>query len=656
MAEARALSKRRASIVRATTTPSRRRLRSLAALQALLVLVALSVPAQALAHISWVSLGTQSPDPVPAGGTATYIVDLTLSDAMGPATHPATITNVVGLPAGATWAADCVLGDTAGPVPITLTVNVPAGPLDSFYAIAVEVRTYYDPSLCVGTLEDRQEAPGMLHVQGTTSTVIAADAPDPSQLGSAYTVDVSVTRESGTAVITGSVTVSDGADSCTDTAPDGGLATTVTYACDLTSTTSGPKTLTATYSGDANLAGSISAGVPHTVSKLAQAALVVTGTTGGARYYDTRTLGTTGGSGGGGVSYHSGTPARCTVSGDVATMVASSGTCSVYAVKAADASFEETTSAPVDLDLGPAVLTVTPGTVAVTYGDSVPAYLFRVTGFRNHENATTAQGYADPSCTSDYAHGMAVSSSPRTITCVAGNATHYAFDTGATAVLTIARAAAACPIQGAALTYDGDPHGASGSCTGVRGETLAGLDLGAEFTDVPGGIATWAFADVTGNYNNDSGTVDIEITKERQEISFGVLATRKLGSAPFDLVATAGSGLPVAFASMTPASCTVSGVTVRLAAVGRCTIRATQPGDGNVEAAAPVVQSFDVLSSGVGPDTAASVGPSAGPAEPGAVPLPLRFGMFLAAAFAVVLVLFGLRARRSAPRVPGRRR
>ena len=43
--------------------------------------------------------------------------------------------------------------------------------------------------------------------------------------------------------------------------------------------------------------------------------------------------------------------------------------------------------------------------------------------------------------------------------------------------------------------------------------TLSGLDLGASFTNVPGGTATWTFTDATGNYNNATGTAAIVITK-----------------------------------------------------------------------------------------------------------------------------------------------
>src|SRR5207247_6471676 len=43
--------------------------------------------------------------------------------------------------------------------------------------------------------------------------------------------------------------------------------------------------------------------------------------------------------------------------------------------------------------------------------------------------------------------------------------------------------------------YDGTARGASGAATGVGGTNLgAGLNLGATFTDVPGGTANWTFS------------------------------------------------------------------------------------------------------------------------------------------------------------------
>jgi hypothetical protein len=79
--------------------------------------------------------------------------------------------------------------------------------------------------------------------------------------------------------------------------------------------------------------------------------------------------------------------------------------------------------------------------------------------------------------------------------------------------LTLAKADPVCAISGYDDVYDGQAHGASGSCTGVEDEVLAGLDLGDTFTNVPGGTAEWAFTDVTGNYHDDSGSVEIVISK-----------------------------------------------------------------------------------------------------------------------------------------------
>jgi hypothetical protein len=78
---------------------------------------------------------------------------------------------------------------------------------------------------------------------------------------------------------------------------------------------------------------------------------------------------------------------------------------------------------------------------------------------------------------------------------------------------TINKADATIDVSGYSAPYDGYAHGATGSAKGVLGESLAGLDLGASFTNVPGGTAHWTFTDVTGNYKNASGSVAIDISK-----------------------------------------------------------------------------------------------------------------------------------------------
>ena len=93
------------------------------------------------------------------------------------------------------------------------------------------------------------------------------------------------------------------------------------------------------------------------------------------------------------------------------------------------------------------------------------------------------------------------------------DAGNYTLASVATATADIFKATATIDVDGYSAPYDGASHGATGSATGVLGETLAGLDLGERFTNVPGGTADWTFTDSTGNYNDASGTAEVVITR-----------------------------------------------------------------------------------------------------------------------------------------------
>jgi VCBS repeat-containing protein len=77
-----------------------------------------------------------------------------------------------------------------------------------------------------------------------------------------FNYDVNIVAP-GAGSLTGSVTVSDGTDSCTGSISAGGG----TGSCQITFGTTGSRTVTAAYSGDANFLGSTSAGLSHTVNK-----------------------------------------------------------------------------------------------------------------------------------------------------------------------------------------------------------------------------------------------------------------------------------------------------------------------------------------------------------------------------------------------------
>ncbi len=86
------------------------------------------------------------------------------------------------------------------------------------------------------------------------------------------------------------------------------------------------------------------------------------------------------------------------------------------------------------------------------------------------------------------------------------------------------------------------------------------------------------------------------IAKAAQTISFGAIGNAVLGTAPFNVTATASSGLTVTFVSTTRPVCTVSGNSVTIVAGGTCSITASQPGNSNYGPATPVVQPFLVTS------------------------------------------------------------
>jgi len=117
---------------------------------------------------------------------------------------------------------------------------------------------------CTGGSDDNYNitscADGTLTItQASTTTAITSDNPEPSATGKAVTVNFTVTPASGSDP-TGQVTVTDGAESCTATLP--------TSSCDITFSSTGSKSLTATYAGNTNFSTSTSSAETHTVASL----------------------------------------------------------------------------------------------------------------------------------------------------------------------------------------------------------------------------------------------------------------------------------------------------------------------------------------------------------------------------------------------------
>ena len=116
-----------------------------------------------------------------------------------------------------------------------------------------------------------------------------------------------------------------------------------------------------------------------------------------------------------------------------------------------------------------------------------------------------------------------------------------------------------------------------------------------------------------GNSNYAAATAvnqSFQVTQASQTITFGVLTNRTFGTASFAVSATTSSGLPVSFASLTSAVCTVSVATVTLVSAGTCTIQAMQAGNIDYTAATPVDQSFQVVTLAITSLSPVSAAPS----------------------------------------------
>lgn len=152
--------------------------------------------------------------------------------------------------------------------------------------------------------------------------------------------------------------------------------------------------------------------------------------------------------------------------------------------------------------------------------------------------------------------------------------------------LTVNKAEAGVNVSSYNVPYDGNPHTATGTATGVNGENLAGLDLSGTTHTNAGNYAgdAWTFTDVTGNYNNANGTVDDVIST----VGSGTVVT--VGDATYDGSAHGGTaqvtgvgGLNQSLTvSYTGRNTTVYGPsTVAPSNAGEYTASASFPGDGN---------------------------------------------------------------------------
>jgi hypothetical protein len=335
-----------------------------------------------------------------------------------------------------------------------------------------------------------------------TATVIVSDLPDPSVVGQNYTVTFAVAAVApGAGVPTGNVTVSDGTNTCVAILP--------ATSCVLSSTTAGAKTLTATYSGDGNFNGSVSATAGHQVNPAATntgVQTVINAPNYGSTLTATATITAVAPGAGipqGTVNFNDGgnaiagcqnVPVSALGAAVCTTNQLPAGTNKVIqAVYSGNANYL-TSNGSTTQTIGKAPLNVTASSHTVTYGDAAPAVTVQsITGFVLGETAANLS--TQPTCSTTYTQGASVSGSQYPTSCAGGVSNNYSFNyIGGTVT-----------VNKKALTVTADPKSrAYGAANPALTATLTGFvgsdNAGNSTTGTAGLTTTATTASPVGSY------------------------------------------------------------------------------------------------------------------------------------------------------------
>jgi hypothetical protein len=364
----------------------------------------------------------------------------------------------------------------------------------------------------------------------------------------------------------------------------------------VTLVTVGTCTIQATQAGNANYAPASPVSQSFAVT---QASQTITFGTLSSQPFGTApfTVGATASSGLA-VSFNSQTTSVCTVSGATVTLIAA-GTCTVQATQAGNANYAPASPVSQSFAVAQASQTITFGTLSSQPFGTAP---FTVGATASSGLAVSFNSQTAAVCTVSGATVTLIAAGTCTVQATqAGNANYVPASPVSqsfqvTLGQTISFGTLSSRVFGTA-PFTVSATASSGLTVSFNSQTTAVCTVsGATVTLVAAGTCTIQ-ATQAGNATYAAAapvSQSFQVTLASQTIAFGLLPNLTLNAAPFTVGATASSGLPVSFSSQTAGVCTVSGATVTLAALGACTIQATQAGNGSYAAATPVKQTFQV--------------------------------------------------------------
>ena len=315
------------------------------------------------------------------------------------------------------------------------------------------------------------------------------------------------------------------------------------------------------------------------------------------------------------VTYGSSTTGVCTVSGTTVTKVAA-GTCTITANQAGNANYNAATQVTQSVTISPTVpgaptigvgtagdasaligytLNANTGGLAITktratcnpggifVEDTVsPFTAINVTGLSNGTGYTcsvTAYNAQGPSTASGTV-SVTPSQTPTPPTIVSANNTSFTVGSSGS-------------FQVIASGFPASTFSFTGSLPSGVTLNSAGLLSGTPALGTVGNYSINITA-ANGNLPNGTQAFQLAVVKANQSITFTAPANQAFNAAPVPLGGTASSGLTVTYVSQTPTVCSVTGAFANLLTIGTCILEANQAGNVNFNAAAPVVDQFDI--------------------------------------------------------------